>query len=87
MTTTSKVIKMWVPMTNPSEKFQDQESQETRNWIASHNCKVLEINEKYNLSAPDVLLEGTIQDLHNLITSKEYAMPEREANEWIASAI
>ena len=87
MTDTNQIIKMWVPMMNPSDKFQDEESQYTRDWIASHNCKVLDIDEQWNLSAPDVLLEGTIQDLHNLISSKDYGIPQKEADQWIEDAI
>ena len=83
MTDNNQIIKMWVPMSNPSERFQDEDSQYTRDWIASHNCKVIEIDETPNPSQPDVLLEGTIKNLRALVTSKEYGFPINEANEWV----
>jgi hypothetical protein len=69
------LTKVWVPMSNPSERFQDQETQETRDLIKSFEVKILEIDETPNVNQPDVLLEGTKENLLALLQHEEMAYP------------
>ena len=68
-------IKIWVPMSNPSERYQDQETQETRDLIKSFNVKIIKIDETPNINQPDVLLEGTPQNLRSLLKHPWMAYP------------
>ena len=61
MTTTIKTIAMLSPIGNCSD------SQMVRDFIKSHNCEIINVDESPNPNQPDVTLRGSEKDLNNLI--------------------
>ena len=73
---TTQLITINVPMSNPHERYTDQETQETRDLIKSFNVTIKDIDETLNINQPDVILEGTKENLLALLKHEWMAYPD-----------